>query len=162
MPRLASSSPWTQHPLAAAIAVSLIVIGTEVAFSHPDLLGGLRCPCSAETTGTVRAISKSLQPATRGNQHTLSVRYTYEVNGTKYIGSRYRWNSDQMSSDDADSLIAELPPGKTVPVFYDPDAPQSAVLDPSSLVPAPAVRWTIEAAVLGFLWIGGLLAMRRR
>lgn len=61
--------------------------------------------------------------------------YGYVVNGTSYLSSRVQFmNVVSGSSTFRDSLAKniseEYPVGKTVTVYYDPDNPEDAVLEP--------------------------------
>lgn len=68
----------------------------------------------------------------RGNDgptYGFEVRYTYEVDGRSYEGTRYRygsWNSSDR--DPADDAMRRFPVGASVPVFHHPETPADAVL----------------------------------
>ncbi|HEY6250285.1 MAG TPA: DUF3592 domain-containing protein [Candidatus Angelobacter sp.] len=57
--------------------------------------------------------------------YTVSVNYTYSVNGQNYPGSlelRFAWKNS------ADALVATFSPGMAVSVRYNPAQPQESVL----------------------------------
>lgn len=58
------------------------------------------------------------------------VRYRYTVAGQTYEGGRINIGAQVGSSKrDAERILAPYPPGSTVEVFYDPAAPENAVLE---------------------------------
>jgi hypothetical protein len=68
----------------------------------------------------------------RGNDGTtygFEVRYSYEVDGRSYEGTRYRYGSWNSSDRDlADDAARRFPVGATVSVFHHPETPADAVL----------------------------------
>jgi hypothetical protein len=81
-----------------------------------------------------------------------SVVYSYEVNGRGYRGDRVVLGMKVSASVpvSAKQLAAKYPVGSAVDVYYDPDSPGDAVLNPHSrsfLFP-----WFIAAVVLAFTW----------
>jgi Protein of unknown function (DUF3592) len=86
------------------------------------------------TTGRVYG-SEIMKQWHAGGRHSssyysydLRVYYTYEVNGTKYRGNRYRYGevSDRVW---AEAVAEALPAGTAVKVYYRPEDPNDAVLN---------------------------------
>lgn len=65
--------------------------------------------------------------------HTLSIRYVYEVGGSKYTGDQVTFGGRNLNSrSDAETYIARFPVGASARVWYDPANPSASVLDPST------------------------------
>ncbi|MCY1083089.1 DUF3592 domain-containing protein [Archangium lansingense] len=64
-----------------------------------------------------------------GTTYRFEVRYSYEVNGQRYEGTRYRYSAWGSSSSSPSAEAARhFTVGATVPVFHHPEAPGDAVL----------------------------------
>ncbi|MFC1452945.1 DUF3592 domain-containing protein [Verrucomicrobiota bacterium] len=80
-----------------------------------------------------------------------SIVYTYQVEGTTYTCDRVffgNYRSDR--PDHAEAQKARYPPGREVDVYYDPDRPEVAVLEPgpkfsTSVVMIVGIVFTIVA-----------------
>ncbi len=58
------------------------------------------------------------------------VRYTYQVMGAAYSGDKISFGGSVGGSrKKAQEAIAQYPAGKTVPVYYDPNNPEDAVIE---------------------------------
>lgn len=70
-------------------------------------------------------------------EHIVQVFYTYQVGDQIYRGNRIRYGMPirlEHNWYDPDAVPRRLfPPGQSVPVYYDPRAPEVAVLDKKSL-----------------------------
>lgn len=64
---------------------------------------------------------------------TMHLRYEYTVGGRRFVGHRARWVDVQVG-DGMGEMIAAHPVGRAVTVYYDPAAPQNAVLEPGAAV----------------------------
>lgn len=83
----------------------------------------------AETTGTITASKVTESSDGDGSTYGFEVRYTYEVNGQKYVGDRYRYSQWRASNSSTVREVAQRHrKGTTVPVFYASDEPEEAVL----------------------------------
>ena len=61
--------------------------------------------------------------------YIVKVRYTYEVDGHAFEGSRLRFGNRMYDSRSrAQKERERYPPGKKIEVFHDPESPQSSVL----------------------------------
>ncbi len=83
------------------------------------------------------------------------LRYTYQVAGERYQGTRIRFGSD-ISFDtrtEAKAFLARYPEGGSVTVHYNPADPSDAVLEPT------AHRLGILTLVGGLLTLGGLWSL---
>jgi hypothetical protein len=92
-----------------------------------NLAKGLHSRSWPATPGTV--LESSSERTGRG--YGAAVRYRYEVDGKEFVGSRlFIGDSVDRSASVIDGRIAQFPKGKGVSVFYDPDHPHVAVLEP--------------------------------
>ena len=81
-------------------------------------------------------------------RYRAEVRYTFDVDGRSYQGSRIRLGDTTGNSESAQrSLIADYQLGANVAVYYDPDSPQQSVLETGGW------PWTMA---IGPLILGGL------
>jgi hypothetical protein len=93
-----------------------------------------------------------------GSTHGVAMGYSYTVAGREYEGHLYRY--DKSASSDsawAQRAVSERPPGRKVPVFYNPHNPEDAVLVPGILgsdLFMLAFMTPFNAVMLGFVWVG--------
>lgn len=90
--------------------------------------------------------------ATPGTQYRIRAGYTYEIDGTSYQGTRltvYDWVYRSEGRATAWLEARGLTPGARVPVSYDPDEPERALL-------VPGIPWGRLEVILGLLVLGVL------
>ena len=63
-----------------------------------------------------------------GTTYSADVKYVYTVDGREHRGDRYRYGEMASSDRNAHRIVASLPVGKEVPVYYEPADPADAVL----------------------------------
>lgn len=61
--------------------------------------------------------------------YASNIAYTYRVAGREHQGQRVRWDWE-LERTDAEATVARYPVGSGVTVYYDPDDPANAVLEP--------------------------------
>ena len=86
------------------------------------------------------------------------------VEGETFTSDRFSFGSYGSSNrEHADSIVAEFPAGKKVPVFYDPENPESAVLETGGtfFTYLPIGIGGIFVLVGGSMAIRGFLRMRK-
>ncbi len=66
--------------------------------------------------------------------YEVVVRYACIVQGQRYEASQAHMTSVSSSRDPAQAVIARYPVGSSVPVYYDPQAPQRALIDHSIII----------------------------
>jgi hypothetical protein len=88
------------------------------------------------------------------HRYQVDLRYAYRVGKRDFIGTEVDWNGTMISGlrEVAEEGAAKYRPGKSVQVYYDPDQPGQAVLEPASR--GGALGPLIGAAVCAV--IGGL------
>jgi Protein of unknown function (DUF3592) len=84
-------------------------------------------------------------------EYVPNIRYRYRVGGRDYFSNRRKWGWDTIYAmqEWAAERLAPYPVGKPVVVYYNPTAPQEAVLEPTS------GRGTL-APLFGAAMFGGL------
>jgi hypothetical protein len=88
------------------------------------------------------------------HRYQIDLRYAYRVGKRDFIGTEVDWNGTMISGlrEAAEEAAAKYRPGKSVQVYYDPDQPGQAVLEPASR--GGALGPLIGAAVCAV--VGGL------
>jgi len=96
----------------------------------------------------------------RSTSHTARIVYDYAVSGRKHIARRVSFGATSAKASAARAMVRRYPKGAEVTVYYDPDDPDRAVLEPgtSSGTYLPLGVGVLLAAGGGFLAVGGVLA----
>jgi Protein of unknown function (DUF3592) len=83
-------------------------------------------------------------------EYRPEIRYGYQVNGSDYSATNWKWGMTECYSDraDAEAALAKFPNGQIVTVHYDPDNPSNAVLEPE------ARQGTVAPLVVAVLMTG--------
>jgi hypothetical protein len=86
------------------------------------------------------------------------IRYDYEVNGRHYVGRRISWRvggGTSTADATAQELAEKYPPGSGVRVYYDPQRPSTAVLEPRNMQNAAvAIVFTCAFGFFGLVFLG--------
>jgi hypothetical protein len=133
-----------EHPLATvATGVVLVVFGVYTRVQS------LRSRSWPTVTGVITEsyVSTSRRSRSSERSETAHIRYRYAVNGKTY-------DSDTISYakgffDGASTQVSHYPQGSTVPVYYDPRDPASAVLDPGA-GPTPGLALLAGVGCFGY------------
>jgi len=83
----------------------------------------------ATAPGTILSSEVTYHDDSDGTTHGVRITYSYTVAGREYTGDRFRY--DKSSSSDsawAHRAVSEHPAGSPTTVYYDPQAPENAVL----------------------------------
>ncbi len=108
--------------------------------------------------GTVQ-LSQWRHLSGRGCQFALGLHYRYVVDGTAFVGDRYRAGSE--CGDEVIAIAAAHPVGSRVSVHYDPERPARSVLAAGDLSDNARAGVVVGPALLalsaGLFWF-----MRRR
>ena len=78
--------------------------------------------------GVIRHSKVTTNSDSEGTTYGVDVKYAYWVDGREFTGEQYRYNQMSSSDDNAKRVVASLPVGKELPVYYNPDDPSDAVL----------------------------------
>jgi hypothetical protein len=80
-------------------------------------------------TGTITSSYTTISNGARGGTYYhLHVDYRYTVNGTNYGSSRYRYDGQPDNNRAVEAIVASLPKGTPVEVYYNPTNPRDALL----------------------------------
>ncbi|MDJ0781279.1 MAG: DUF3592 domain-containing protein [Desulfosarcinaceae bacterium] len=86
---------------------------------------------------------------------SLELTYTYTVNGAAYAGHRIRYAGAATNDESIRAMRNTYRKGAAVTVYYHPDDPAHALLDPSfswrGLAPLYHGMWVVGLAILGFV-----------
>jgi hypothetical protein len=82
-----------------------------------------------------KIIASTLEQDPHDADSSPRIVYQYEIDGRRYEGSQITYAGTSNSVDAKQALVARYPVGRCVNVYYNPEAPQSAVLEnePSSI-----------------------------
>jgi hypothetical protein len=117
---------------------AVILVGALIVFGL--ILGGFGLfrydigKKSADWPSTAGKITYSRSESRRVDKQTRyspTVKYTYQAAGRRYVGSRISASDmHQKSLSGADKILRKYPTGGRVTVYYNPDDPAVAVLEP--------------------------------
>lgn len=111
--------------------------------------------------GKVTASNLTTSHSRNGTTYAAHVEYAYAVGGRELSGSTVWFgDEDTHDRDDAQKTLAQFPVGKEVRVFYRPDQPETAVLEPGTY-PSSYLMLGLGVA-LGLAGIGVTLAGVRK
>jgi hypothetical protein len=123
---------------------------------------GLRADASKKwptAPGTVISSALEQSPDNK-RRYRAAVQYRYRV-GKDYQSSRVFWGGNEGRKRHMASVVASYPAGATVPVYYDPQNPAEAVIDPTQNAGSrPLVLYAMGMMTLGlFTFTGGIYAL---
>ena len=124
---------------------------------------GLRADASKKwptASGTVTACALEQLPGHKWRYRAL-VQYAYRAGGKDYRGNRVFWGGSEGSEKHMTSVVETYPKGAKVRVFYDPNDPAEAVLDPIQNTGSRQLAlYALAMVTLGlFSLTGGLYAL---
>jgi hypothetical protein len=96
-----------------------------------------------------------------GNYYRPEVTFEYTVAERQYESSRIGFGSDSSydTTDSAWEVANRYPTGETVPVYYDPDEPATAVLEPGATAGSYTLIGVGAVFVLVAVVVGGIIAL---
>jgi hypothetical protein len=117
-------------------------------------------PC---VNGTIKTCTIDIEHDTSGDErYCADISFAYRVAGHDYHMSSVIWGARTVSADrgGAAAIIAKYPVGSSVPVYYDPTQPTTAVLGPRGrggiVAPAMLIVLVGTAAVTCFNFLADL------
>jgi hypothetical protein len=152
-----SMIPLRNHP--APPLLDFLFVGT-IAFplGAMTLIGGLDDVVHAvRSTGWPTATGKVLSSEVehrfgKGPHFTARVRYEYQADGQRLEGSEIHFAQRRFRFESgAEQVISRYPVGSTVTVHYDPDEPETAVLETSQGDAYLSVLWGLGFLLVPFL-----------
>lgn len=101
-------------------------------FGFPPLKYGYESKSWPKTTGTITLSEVESWMKEGNSQYSVRINYSYSVDGKKYNSSKVNTGGSYSGSSmsKAKEIVAKFNEGKTVDVFYDPEIPDSAALNP--------------------------------
>jgi hypothetical protein len=148
---------------AVLIGFGVIAFAIGVAVYVVQFRQGLRADASKKwptSRGTI--VSSALeQSPDHKRRYRAAVQYRYRVGGKDYEANRVFWGGSEGRQKHMASVVSSYPAGSTVPVHYDPQNPDEAVLDPTQNVGSrPLVLYAMGMMTLGlFSFTGGVYAL---
>jgi hypothetical protein len=110
---------------------------------------------------TIEDTSKDDQSFVRTiNRYQVDLRYAYEVGKRDFVGSivNWSWGTVYGLREQAETVAGRYVQGQGVTVYYDPEEPRNAVLEPGSRKGAMApLVFGVVAAVIGAVTLKFLL-----
>lgn len=95
-----------------------------------DIYRGAASNSWPSVKGTVQSSKvKRINRARKSDRFETDIRYTYQVDGRTYSGTRIKFGERMSTRMEAESAFARYPRGSEVDVFYKPGAPGEAVLE---------------------------------
>src|SRR5579863_6023630 len=114
-----------------------------------------------EVNGRVLSSRVVTHPGTHTTEFEPQVYFEYSVVAKTYRSDRYSFDTHSYSSgrNYAQRVVDEYPPGKTIPVFYDPEHPEVAILNreisPQSWF---MILFLQPFTVIGFAWLWAMVS----
>ena len=132
------------------------LVRTEIAFSK--LYFATKSLSWPSCEGTIQHAEARRMRQRYGELCVVSIRYDYTVADNRYTGSRYNYDTANLSWKAANKIVSEYPVGTVVKVYYSPSSPQESVLVPGR----SWINWLNFGVHLGaiFFLIGALVFVR--
>jgi len=117
-------------------AIVLLVISFFLAIF--PLYKVLTLPSIEKWPRTEGQIVESRMPLfSSGNKVTPIIKYRHIVNGSEYFSGEIRWIGVVWTRSEAEQVVSKYQVGKTATVFYNPNNPQEAYLEPDTSIIGP-------------------------
>jgi hypothetical protein len=103
-----------------------------------------------------RAWVHSFRDNNQNLQYMARVKFAYEVQGRRHESERIAWGgrASAATSGEAQTLVDRYPTGSPVAVYYNPQKPKEAVLEPAETGGLSMLTWTwVGLAVIGLIFI---------
>jgi hypothetical protein len=88
------------------------------------------------TSGTITFSQVAISTDEDGTTYYADVRFKYVVNDRWYTADTVHFGEYSSGSGRAEEIVARYPPESRVTVYYNPDSPQTAVLEPGVTIGA--------------------------
>ena len=114
------------------IGFGVIAFAIGVALYAVQFRQGLRADASKKwptSPGTVVSSALEQSPDNK-RRYRAAVRYRYRVGGKDYQSNRVFWGGNEGRQNHMASVVTSYPAGAKMPVYYNPQNPAEAVIDP--------------------------------
>ena len=146
-------------PLDLLWPIVIVVFGAGVAIWGVILRGRgeetLQWPTVRGKVYASRVVEERSRDADNETMYRPEIRYEYVVDGKEFAAKRLGLEDTPASwRSYADGIVARFPIGREVEIFYNPDDPSEALLEPRDAVKwgAMAVVGGIVIGAGGFVW----------
>ncbi len=126
--------PGNANPVTMGIIFALVGGAVFFFFALPPLQYSATSKSWPSVTGTITRSEVKIWKRDSNTHYEPDIAYSYTVEGKKYTSSKITVGDGALDNNvsKAKRLQAEYPAGKEVEVYYDPDLPESAVLQPGT------------------------------
>jgi hypothetical protein len=126
--------PGNANPITLGIVFALIGGAIFFLFAWPPLQYANTSKSWPTVPGTITRSEVKVWKRDGNTHYEPDIAYSYTVEGKKYTSSRITVGDGSLDNNvsKAKRLQAEYPVDKEVNVYYDPDLPESAVLQPGT------------------------------
>jgi hypothetical protein len=148
---------------AVLIAFGAIAFAIGATLYAVQFRQGLRAHASGKwPTGSATVTASTLERSPDSKRRfRAAVQYRYRVGQQEYQSDRIFWGGNEGRQKPMASVVAAYPAGRKVRVFYNPQNPAEAVIDPvRNSGSRPLVLYAMALMALGlFALTGGLYAL---
>ncbi|MDX9930873.1 MAG: DUF3592 domain-containing protein [Bacteroidales bacterium] len=125
-----SRKPGNANPVTMGIIFALVGAAIFFFFALPPLQHAATSKSWPSVPGTITKSEVQVFKRDGNTHYQPDIAYSYSVEGKKYSSSKITVGDGALDNNvsKAKRLQAEYPAGKEVDVYYDPDLPESAVL----------------------------------
>jgi hypothetical protein len=126
--------PGNANPVTMGIIFALVGAAIFFFFALPPLQYAATSKSWPSVPGTITRSEVKVWKSDGNTHYEPDIAYSYSVEGKKYSSSKITVGDGALDNNvsKAKRLQAEYPAGKEVDVYYDPDLPESAVLQPGT------------------------------
>ncbi|MBN1416262.1 MAG: DUF3592 domain-containing protein [Bacteroidales bacterium] len=126
--------PGNANPVTMGIIFAIIGGAIFIFFALPPLQYAAASKSWPAVPGTITRSEVKVWQRDGNTHYEPDIAYSYMVEGKRYSSSKITVGDGSLDNNvkRAKSLQAEYPAGKEVDVYYDPDLPESAVLQPGT------------------------------
>ena len=147
-------------PVGAFIFSVIFIVSGWMAYKHLTLPLAQEAAASEKWPMVTGEISYSDIKTSRSDNTTMyaaDVQYTYQVNEKAYKGEKISMLEGSSSSQSmAKKTLKKYPRGKVVEVYYDPELPSIAILEPGQNIWIKLIKY----APLLFCLVGALIIIK--
>jgi hypothetical protein len=121
-------------PLAPVYCALFLVMGAGMSASFASK-GYMALQTLDWETASAQILSSGVKVTSdqRASCHTPLATYSYKVQGRHFTGQRVRASDSCLSKSESEQFETAFKQGDMVAVYYDPDAPSEALLEPGKL-----------------------------
>ena len=148
--------PGNANPVTLGIIFAIIGGAIFIFFVLPPLQYSATSKSWPSVSGTITRSEVKIWKRDGNTHYEPDIAYSYTVEGKKYSASKITVGDGSLDNNvsKAKRFQAEYPAGKEVDVYYDPELPESAVLQPGT-----KAGDYLLAGIAAIFFLVGLLAL---